>query len=69
MFGIEKIQDRNILRIYVATLFVGLAYGISISLTALQLDLRGFDKQSIGSLAAWFAAGLMIFSIPMTWRS
>lgn len=65
MLGLERITDKNIWRIYRATLLVGLAYGIAISLTAIHLDERGFGKEAIGSLAAWFAAGLVVFSIPM----
>ena len=65
MLALERIRDRNIWRIYFATLVVGLAYGISISLTSIHLDANGFDKRAIGSLAAWFAAGLVALSIPM----
>lgn len=65
MFGFERIADRNIFRIYFATLLVGLAYGISLSLTSIHLDARGFGKQEIGTLAAWFAAGLVAVSIPV----
>jgi MFS family permease len=65
MLNLERIRDRNIWRIYFATLLVGLAYGISISLTAIHLDARGFDKKAIGSLAAWFASGLVALSLPM----
>jgi MFS family permease len=63
--SMPKIRDPNVLRIYAATLLVGLAYGISISLTAIHLDALGFGKQAIGALAAWFAGGLIALSIPM----
>lgn len=65
MQALTRIRDRNVWRIYFATLLVGLAYGISISLIAIHLNARGFGKESIGSLAAWFAAGLVALSIPM----
>lgn len=65
MHVFERVRDANVWRIYGATLVVGLAYGISISLTALHLHAQGFDKESIGTLAAWFAAGLVLLSIPV----
>jgi len=65
MLARERIRDQNVWRLYLATLLVGLAYGISISLTAIHLAANGFGKESIGSLAAWFAAGLVGLSIPM----
>lgn len=65
MFELERIRNRDIFRIYAITLGVGLAYGISISLTAVYLSARGVAKEEIGSLAAWFAAGLMLASLPM----
>lgn len=65
MNALSRIRDPNIWRVYKATFGLGLAYGIAISLIALFLDARGFDKASIGSLAAWFAAGIVALSIPM----
>jgi len=65
MLALEKIRNVNILRIYGVTLFLGLAYGISIALTAIHLDAHGFGKETIGDLAAWFAGGLVLASIPM----
>lgn len=47
-----------------ATLFLGIGYGISIALTSLHLDAHHFTKVDIGSLAAWFAGGIVLFSIP-----
>lgn len=60
----ERIPDRNIWIVYAATLVLGLAYGDSIALTALHLDAIGFTKAQIGSLAAWFAAGIVAMSLP-----
>lgn len=61
----ERIQDPNILRIFAATFALGLAYGMAISLIAVFLDQRGFGKDDIGSLAAWFAMGIVLLSLPM----
>lgn len=60
-----RIKDRNILRIYESVLIVGIAYGISVSLTALHLDAIHYSKTAIGTLAAWFASGIVLFSLPM----
>jgi MFS family permease len=61
----SKIKDRNIWVIYGAILILGIAYGIAISLIAHHLDARGFDKLQMGSLASWFALGIVCFSLPM----
>lgn len=60
----SRIPDRNIWLIYAATFVLGLAYGDSIALTALHLDGIGFTKAQIGSLAAWFAGGIVAMSLP-----
>lgn len=60
----ERIPDRNIWLIYGAIFVLGLAYGDSIALTSLHLDAAGFTKAQIGSLAAWFAGGIVAMSIP-----
>lgn len=59
-----RIPDRNIWLVYGATLLLALAYGDSIALTALHLDAIGFTKEQIGSLAAWFAGGIVAMSLP-----
>lgn len=56
--------DRNIVRIYEATLALGVAYGLSVSVIALHLDELGFHEQAIGALATWFALGIVLLSIP-----
>jgi MFS family permease len=61
---LKKIQDRNIWLVYASILVLGVGYGISLSLIAVHLDARGFAKTQIGSLAVWFALGLVSFSIP-----
>jgi MFS family permease len=62
---LSKIRDRNIWTIYVTILVLGVAYGISIALIAHHLDLRGFTKSQMGSLASWFALGIVTLSLPM----
>lgn len=59
-----RVTDSNIRRLYLATLLFGTACGISISLTSIHLDARGFTKQNIGTLAAWFASGIVLMSLP-----
>ncbi|HEY5961416.1 MAG TPA: MFS transporter [Polyangiaceae bacterium] len=61
----DRIKDPNIFRVYRATFALGLAYGMAISLIAVFLDQRGFHKTAIGSLAAWFAGGIVLLSLPM----
>ncbi len=61
----KRIPHPDIWRVYTATLSLGLAYGIAISEIAIFLDAHGFDKTSIGSLAAWFASGIVLLSLPM----
>jgi MFS family permease len=60
----ERIPDRNIWLIFIASLVLGLAYGDSIALTSLHLDAAGFTKTQIGTLAAWFAGGIVAMSLP-----
>jgi MFS family permease len=62
---LSKIRDKNIWTIYEAILVLGIAYGISIALTPHLLDIRGFTKPQMGSLAAWFALGIVSLSLPM----
>jgi MFS family permease len=56
--------DRNIWRVYVAVLLLGIAYGLAVAVIALHLDARGFDERSIGGLAVWFASGIVLLAIP-----
>lgn len=50
---------------YRGTFLFGTACGISIALTPLLLDERGFSKEDIGTLALFFALGLVLFSVPV----
>ncbi len=61
----DRVRDPNILRIYVTIFGLGMAYGMAISLIAVFLDARGFDKRAIGSLAAWFAGGIALAALPV----
>ena len=61
----ERIEDPNIWRVYIATLGLGLSYGMAISLIPLLLHQQGYAKQEIGTLAAWFAGGIVALSLPM----
>jgi MFS family permease len=56
--------DSNVRLLYRATFLFGLACGISIALTSLHLDASGYTKQNIGSLAVWFASGIVLMSLP-----
>jgi predicted MFS family arabinose efflux permease len=61
----RRIRDRNILLIYQAVFLLGTAYGMSIAVIALHLDARGFSKPDIAQLAAFFASGIVLASLPM----
>lgn len=58
------IVDPNILRLYRATFLFGIACGVSIALSSLHLDALGFTKPQIGTIAAWFASGVVLMSLP-----
>ena len=59
-------RDPNVRTVYLAAFLLGAAYGLAIALISLHLDARGFDKTTIGQLAAWFAAGIVSLSIPLS---
>ncbi|MCK6591566.1 MAG: MFS transporter, partial [Polyangiaceae bacterium] len=59
-----RVLDPNVRLLYKATFLFGMACGISISLTALHLDAIGYTKTDIGWLAAIFALGIVLFSLP-----
>ncbi len=62
---LARIRDPNIRLVYLAVFLLGTAYGIAIAVTALHLDARGFTKSEIGQLAAFFASGIVVASIPV----
>ncbi len=41
-----------------------MAYGLAVAVIALHLDALGFHERAIGGLAAWFASGIVLLSIP-----
>jgi MFS family permease len=51
--------------LYRGTFLFGLACGVSIALTPLFLDEQGFSKEEIGTLALFFAFGLVLFAVPV----
>lgn len=57
--------SKHLAHLYRGTFLFGLACGISIALTSLYLNGKGFDKEDIGSLALFFASGLVIFALPV----
>jgi MFS family permease len=59
----RKVDDANVIRIYLATLGLGTAYGMAISVISVFLTARGYHETDIGTLAAWFAAGIMLTAI------
>src|SRR4051812_2236156 len=61
----ERVSDPNIYRVYGTTFALGVAYGLAISVLAVYLYQAGFGEIAIGRLAAWFAAGLVSFSLPL----
>src|SRR5450631_1501712 len=63
---LSRVRDPATRTIYAAALLVGSGYGISIALTALRLNAIGYGKPAIGSLAAVFASGIVLASIPMS---
>ena len=62
---VQRVPDPNVWRIYGVTLALGLAYGTAISVIGRFLTTHGVGKLAIGQLAAWFAAGIVVFSLPM----
>jgi MFS family permease len=60
-------NDPAVGRLFRTTFLFGLGCGISVALTALYLDAQGFTKQDIGTLASWFASGIVLFALPAGW--
>ncbi|MBL8743650.1 MAG: MFS transporter [Myxococcales bacterium] len=61
---LDRVRDRNIRLVYLTILLLGVAYGLAISLVAVFLEEKGFDKTAIGQLAIFFAGGIVAFAIP-----
>jgi MFS family permease len=64
---LRRIPDPNIWVIYIAILLLGVAYGVSIAVLAIHLEAHGIPKLAMGGLAAAFALGIVLFSIPAGW--
>jgi MFS family permease len=64
---LRRIPDRNIWVIYAAIALLGVAYGTSIAVLAIHLDAHHIPKLEMGGLAAAFALGIVVFSIPAGW--
>jgi predicted MFS family arabinose efflux permease len=62
---LSRIRDRNIRLVYLAVFMLGTGYGMAIAVIALHLDARGFTKSDIGELAAFFASGIVVMSLPV----
>lgn len=58
------IRDRDILVVYATIFLLGVAYGSSLAVTPLFLDHANFSKGEMGTLASWFAGGIVAMSIP-----
>ncbi len=57
--------DKNIRAVYLVMLVLGLAYGMSVGVLPIHLDRTlQFSKIEIGQLAAFFAGGLIVSSMP-----
>lgn len=61
---LDRVRDKNIRLVYWTILLVGMAYGVAIAVIAHALDARGFAKGEIGRLAAVFASGIVVMSLP-----
>lgn len=58
------IRDRDILIVYATIFLLGVAYGSSLAVTPLFLDQAHFTETQMGTLASWFAGGIVAMSIP-----
>ncbi len=61
----SRIRDKNIWLVYGTIFSVGIAYGLSIAIIPIFLDAHGFGKTAMGGLAAIFASGICLLSLPM----
>lgn len=61
----SRIRDKNIWLVYATIFSVGISYGLSIAIIPIFLDAHGFGKTAMGGLAAIFASGICLLSLPM----
>jgi len=62
--GLGRVRDPSIRVVYATILMLGVAYGLAVSVVSLFLESRGLGKESIGSLAIFFAGGIALGSLP-----
>ncbi len=56
--------DRTIALVYLTILFLGISYGLALSIAGIFLKNRGFDEPQIGWLVTFFAAGIGALAVP-----
>lgn len=61
---LKKIDDPAIRVVYAAVITVGIAYGVSIAVLSIHLTHVGIAKTAMGGLAAAFATGIVLGSLP-----
>ncbi len=62
---VARTVPAHLRRLYAATIPFGIGCGISLGLTPTHLPKLGFTKQNIGTLSIFFAAGLVLFALPV----
>jgi MFS family permease len=62
---VERKVPQHLRRLYAATIPFGIGCGISLGLTPTYLPKLGFTEQNIGTLSTFFAAGLVLFALPI----
>jgi len=61
------LKDRNLWLVYSSTAVLGMAYGLAISVLSLYLDQWRYTEPEIGTMAAVFALGIALASLPAGW--
>ncbi|MFO0615349.1 MAG: MFS transporter [Polyangiaceae bacterium] len=64
---LKRITDANIRAVYWAILSLSIAYGLAISVLAKFLEAHHYGKDQTGTLAIWFAGGIVAMSLPSGW--
>lgn len=62
---VDRTVPTHLRRLYAATIPFGIGCGISLGLTPTYLPTLGFTEQNIGTLSIFFAAGLVLFALPV----
>jgi MFS family permease len=63
--NVERKVPKHLKRLYAATIPFGIGCGISLGITPTYLPKLGFNEQNIGTLSLFFAAGLVLFALPV----